>query len=696
MDSTHEKKLTPEELELNWYKNVYQGDDMPQLTLRAVIMGSLLGGFMSLSNLYVGLKTGWGLGVAITACILSFAIYKTLRTFFPRWFPTDMSILENNCMQSTASSAGYSTGGTMCSAIAAYLLVTGTHMSWPILAAWTFCLAALGVFMAIPMKRQMINIEQLKFPSGIAAAETLKSLHAAGQDAVDKARSLGIAGLFGGVIAWFRDAALPASMAIPSHAHIPGTILGLPLMRWTIGFEMSAIMIAAGSIMGWKIAWSLLGSAVINYGILAPAMVNAGAIETVNTSLPVLMPALLGKGWQIVAALPVIGDAINGGIAAFWTPFQDLYDVLSLKQAGFMALANQTLVPLLASVEGGDAALKLGYRSIVSWSTWTGASIMVASGLLAFALQWKTVLRAFSGLFDVFSPKKSAGEDPLAAIEVPSSWFLSGLLLSGLGCMTVLHFAFDTTWSMGFIAVLCTFFLAIVACRATGESDMTPVGAMGKITQLVFGVLAPSNLVTNLMTASVTAGAAGSSADLLTDLKSGYLLGANPRRQFIAQFLGIFAGTLVVVPAFYLLVPDASILGTDKWPAPSAQVWAAVARLLGSGLGALHETARWGMLIGCLIGVGLVLLTEYAPKKLKPFVPSATGVGLAMVIPFFNSLSMFIGAVIALVLEKRVPAFAEKYIIPVASGIIAGESIMGIIVALLAASGAMVWIANML
>jgi len=256
-----------------------------------------------------------------------------------------------------------------------------------------------------------------------------------------------------------------------------------------------------------------------------------------------------------------------------------------------------------------------------------------------------------------------------------------------MGCMAVLHYAFVTTWSMGFIAVLCTFFLSIVACRATGESDMTPVGAMGKITQLVFGVLAPSNLVTNLMTASVTAGAAGSSADLLTDLKSGYLLGANPRRQFIAQFLGIFAGTLVVVPAFYLLVPDASILGTDKWPAPSAQVWAAVARLLGSGLGALHETARWGMLAGCLIGVGLVLLTEYAPKKLKPFIPSATGVGLAMVIPFFNSLSMFIGAVIALVLEKRTPAFAEKYIIPVASGIIAGESIMGIIVALLTAAG---------
>ncbi|HNW34134.1 MAG TPA: OPT family oligopeptide transporter [Candidatus Ozemobacteraceae bacterium] len=687
MDSTQEKKLSPEEIELNWYKNVYQGDHMPQLTLRAVIMGSLLGGFMSLSNLYVGLKTGWALGVAITACILSFAIYKTMRTLFPKWFPTDMSILENNCMQSTASSAGYSTGGTMVSAIAAYLIVTGHHMHWTILAAWTFCLAALGVFMAIPMKRQMINIEQLKFPSGIAAAETLKSLHAAGQDAVDKARSLGIAGFLGGVIAWFRDAALPAAMAIPGFAHFPGKILGLPLIRWTIGFEMSAIMIAAGAIVGWKIAWSLLLGAFINYGLLAPAMVNMGAIDTVNLSLGTLMPALMGKGWQIIASVPVLGESINAGLAAFWAPFQDLHGLLMLDKAGFRTAVNQTLVPLLSSADGGEAAIKLSYRTIVGWSTWAGASIMVASGLLAFALQWHTVLRAFSGLFDIFSTKKKADNDPLAAIEVPTSWFVSGMIVSGLGCMAVLHYAFDTTFFMGIVAVICTFFLAIVACRATGESDITPVGAMGKITQLVFGVLAPSNLVTNLMTASVTAGAAGSSADLLTDLKSGYLLGANPRRQFLAQLFGIIAGTLVVVPAFYLLVPNAEVLGSDRWPAPSAQVWAAVARLLASGLGALHETARWGIFIGCLVGIALVLLSEYAPKKLKPFIPSATGIGLAMVIPFYNSLSMFMGAALAMMIEHRSQTFADKYIIPVASGVIAGESIMGIVVALLTATG---------
>ena len=98
LDTLEEDKgKTPEQIELEWYKTVYRGDTMPQLTVRAVIMGAILGGFMSLTNLYIGLKTGWALGVAITACILSFSLHKTLMLVFPRLFRTEMSILENNC-----------------------------------------------------------------------------------------------------------------------------------------------------------------------------------------------------------------------------------------------------------------------------------------------------------------------------------------------------------------------------------------------------------------------------------------------------------------------------------------------------------------------------------------------------------------------------------------------------------------------
>lgn len=610
----------PEQIELKWFREVYQGDNMKQLTLRAVVMGAFLGGFMSLSNLYIGLKTGWGLGVAITACILSYTIWKTLMTVMPFLFREEMTILENNCMQSTASSAGYSTGGTMVSAISAYLIITGTHMSWQVLTVWTIFLAMLGVFIAIPMKRQMINIEQLKFPSGIAAAETLKSLHSKGREASDKAKALGLGGLFGAGLVLLRDKGIRFShkdvfgldLSIPGLIPFKGHLKGQPLEKWTFSFEISAILVAAGAIIGWKMAWSLLLGGVVTYGVLAP--------------------------W--VAGMPPT-------------------------EAGVMAI---------------DVS-KLGYRAIVQWSTWAGAAIMVTSGLFMFALQWKTVKRAFSGLAGAFNPRADRQEDPMARIEVPGSWFIGGTFVAGLGCIFVLHYAFNTSWWMGLVAVALTFVLAMVAARATGESDITPIGAMGKITQLTFGVLAPSNMTTNLMTASVTAGAAGSTADLLVDLKSGYLLGANPRQQFIAQFLGIFAGTLVVVPAFYLLVPDASVLGSDKWPAPSAQVWAAVAKLLSNGIGSLHPAARNGLIIGGLVGLIIPALELMFPKKRK-YIPSAMGLGLSMVIPFFNSLSMFIGGLIALIIERTNKPAADKYIIPVSSGIIAGESLMGVTIAL--------------
>jgi OPT family oligopeptide transporter len=624
------------DVELNWYKNVYQGDNVPQFTLRSFLMGSLLGSFMALSNLYVGLKTGWGLGVAITACILSFALYSGLSRVAPSIFGRNLTILENNAMSSTASSAGSSTGGTMVSAIAAMLIVSGHHIPWPALVAWTFFLAVLGTVMAIPMKRQMINIEQLKFPSGTAAAETLRSLYSEGAEGRSKASALFASMGIGALITWLRDAHAVATQGIlatltrfsviPSNIPIPGlTIAGLPAARWTISFEGSLILVAAGALMGLRTTITMVVASLFNYAVLAPWVRELGGITG-----------------------------------------------------------------------------EVKFRTIVQWSLWPGAAIMVSSGLLSFGLQWRTVVRAFSGLGDVFKPRAKAvtkvgagpfreGEahdeiDPLARIEVPPSWFVGGMLFSTVGLVITGWLAFGINPLLGVVAVAMSFVLSIVACRATGETDTTPVGAMGKITQLTYGVLAPSNIATNLMTASITAGAAGSAADLLTDLKSGYLLGANPRKQFLAQLSGTVVGTIVVVPAFYKLVPDASILGSDRFPAPSAQVWKGVAQLLANGVHSLHYTARWGILVGLLIGLALPLLERAFPRH-KKYIPSAMGLGLAMVIPAFNSISMFLGALIAWAYAKAKPAAAETYVIPVASGLIAGESLLGVAVALMAASG---------
>jgi uncharacterized oligopeptide transporter (OPT) family protein len=200
---------------------------------------------------------------------------------------------------------------------------------------------------------------------------------------------------------------------------------------------------------------------------------------------------------------------------------------------------------------------------------------------------------------------------------------------------------------------------------------------MGKVTQLIFGAINPGNVNVNLMSANITSGAAISSADLLTDLKSGYMLGAHPRRQFLAQFAGIFIGTVVTAVSFTVLVPNAAALGNEQFPAPAAQTWSAVARALAHGLAALDAVRLWSIGIGAAVGVILTVLPLMFPKHAK-WVPSAAGAGLAWVFQWYYSLLFFLGGLIGFAWEKKWPKSAEEYTVPVASGVIAGGSLMGV------------------
>src|SRR5262245_17905515 len=207
------------------------------------------------------------------------------------------------------------------------------------------------------------------------------------------------------------------------------------------------------------------------------------------------------------------------------------------------------------------------------WSLWGGTSIMVFSSLTSVALQWRTLARAFTVFRRSERPAQSAAMD---AIEVPNSWLVAGLIPITIGLVIVQYLAFHISILLGLVAVAFSFIVTLVCCRATGETDTTPIGAMGKLTQLLYAVLPGAKGIasTNLMAAGTTAAAGGAAADLLTDLKSGYLLGANPRKQFIAQFSGIFFGILAVVPAWYSMVPDKKEL--EAFNPPATNMWKAV------------------------------------------------------------------------------------------------------------------------
>jgi uncharacterized oligopeptide transporter (OPT) family protein len=609
-------KGTPGEIERQWYEQVYRGrgDSMAQLTWRAVLIGSCLGGVLSLTNLYIGLKAGWGFGVAITASILSYALWTSLlKVGLAR---TPMTILENNCMQSTASSAGYSTGGTLISAFAAYIIVNHQSMSVPLMLAWVFFIAVLGVTMAIPMKRQMINIEQLRFPSGIAAAETLRALHAKSSQGLRAAKALGLAGLIAAIDKLWAEG---LSTISPSLERFSSGAVLTDLQKWLLGshyeawsgrtvvFSWDFIFLAAGAITGMRVCATMLVSGTLCWAVVVPVLQTKGIIE--------------GAGFAV----------------------------------------------------------------IVQWTLWFGASCMVAAGLLSFALSWRTALSAFRDLGKMLSFRPADASEP-GRIEAPMSWFCVGQIVSLIALAWLGHASFGMPVWQTAIAVALSFWLALVACRVTGETDTTPVGAMGKVTQLTFGALDPGNINVNLMSANITAGTATSAADLLTDLKSGYLLGAHPRQQFLAQFSGIFVGTVVTVLTFAVLVPNAQVLGTDQFPAPAAQTWSAVAIALGQGLSALESVKLWLIFAGGVVGVGLTLAPVLLPKY-QQSLPSAAAFGLAWLFHWYYGLLFFLGALAALLLERRKPKLAEDFTLPVASGVVAGGSLMGVVLVFWANGG---------
>jgi uncharacterized oligopeptide transporter (OPT) family protein len=600
-------KGTPEEIERQWFEQCYvgRGDTIPQLTWRAVIMGSLLGGILSLTNLYIGLKAGWGFGVAITACILSYAIWTTIHRV--GLAKTKMTILENNCMQSTASSAGYSTGGTLVSAFAAYILLNNQTLPLPLMFGWVFFLAVLGVTMAIPMKRQMINTEQLPFPSGIAAAETLRALHATGEKGARAARALGI---FGG--------------------------LTMISQFWSDGLRLINAKLEAFQISTWVNN--------LNQAIFGPAWIGRTVMFLWD---PIFIAAGMIVGMRVGLSMMI-------GAVTCWMVFVPLV---------------QAHIP--------EASGLSGYRELVQWTLWGGVACMVTSSILAVFMQWRSALRAFASIGDMFRGATHKSDNPVDAIEAPISWFLWGQLISLVALGWLAHYTFDMPYWQSALAVVLSFALALVACRVTGETDTTPVGPMGKIMQLTFGVLSPGNMNVNLMSANITAGAATSSADLLTDLKSGYLLGAHPTKQFIAQFAGIFIGTLVTVSAFGVLVPNAAALGSDQFPAPAAQAWKGVAEAMALGISHLHPIKVWSMAIGGLIGILLIVLPRIFPRQAR-WMPSPAGVGLAWTFHWFYSLLFFTGAVVGSVWHRRNAKQSDEFLFPVASGVIAGGAIMGV------------------
>ena len=584
----------------------------PQLTVRAIVTGMVLGGILSLCNIYAGLKIGWGFNMSITAMLLSFGLYKSLENVGGRPY----GMLENNINQTTASAGASISSAGLVAPIPALAMITGEQLSWWVLAVWTLAVSLVGIVVGIGLRRQMLIVDELPFPNGIAAAETIKQMYARGSEAMARVKALLVGGLLGGGakalihFAKIKKLLLPGSVAASLPAGSAGATAGIT--KYTLpnlGFvlDWSPLMVAVGVLIGPRAGTSMLLAAAIAWGWIAPIALDAGWAEP-----------------------------------------------------------------------GAAEAGKVWFSSINKWMLWPGVSMMVTAALTSFAFSWRSVVAAMRGTRAAATSKAGDSQH-----EVPRRVFLGALLavlvLATLGQVLF----FDIGIALAVSAVLLTFVLAIVAGRVSGETNITPVGPMGKVTQLIFGVVSPGNVAGNLMAANVTGGAASQTADLLHDMKTGLLIGASPKQQTIAQAFGVVAGATVGCWGYLLLIPDPrGMLLTDEWAAPAVLAWKTVAELFRDGIEAMPAMAPEAMAIAGGVGVVFAVLEKVLSKEKRKWVPSPGAMGLALVIPAYYAISMFLGGFISVVAERIDPKWAKRFVIVIAAGIIAGESLVGVGIAI--------------
>lgn len=342
----------------------------------------------------------------------------------------------------------------------------------------------------------------------------------------------------------------------------------------------------------------------------------------------------------------------------------------------------------IAAPASPDASI---YGQAIEFLLWPGVAMMVSAALVSTAFSLQRMFRSLDVRKQVEdeSPVEKSGElhDYIGPSRegIPANWMIAGFGIVMVLAVSAQILIFDIALPMAVLAVLLTFVLAVVAARVSGETGIPPIGALGKVTQLTFGLIHPTSVSVNLMTANVTGGAAGQCSDLLHDLKAGRLLGASVRAQAVAQILGVVVGSMVGSAAYLALVPNpAEMLLTEEWPAPAVATWKAVAELFRDGVDAAPSGAFMAALAGVVVGSLLAVFGHRLPARQAVWLPSPVSFGLAFVIPAFNSISLFLGATLALIATRVAPQWARRFVLPIAAGLVAGESLAGVGTAIIA------------
>lgn len=264
-------------------------------------------------------------------------------------------------------------------------------------------------------------------------------------------------------------------------------------------------------------------------------------------------------------------------------------------------------------------------------------------------------------------------------------WVIWGSIGSALALALFQKFSLGMPFGLTSAAILFSIPLMLVGIRVLGETNWGPISALTHLMQGVFAAIAPGSMLANIVGPGVTGSVASQSEGLMQDYKTGHMIGSTPRNLTYAQLIAVPVGAAAVAFVYPLLVATYGIGGDNGLQSPISQRFAGLARILSTGVSALPTGAVQALLIG--VGVGVALSVLEANPKLRKWVPSPTGIGIGILVPGSAVIAMFAGAAIGELWRMIARKSYEQRVTPIASGLIAGEAIIAVLIPILVSIG---------
>ena len=594
-----------------------------ELTLRGLVLGSLITFLFTAANVYLGLKVGLTFASSIPAAVISMAILARVK---------DSSILENNIVQTVASAAG-----TLSAIIFVLpgLVIVGWWTGFPFWQSFLICLSGgvLGVLFTIPLRRALVTTSDLPYPEGVAAAEVLKvgsGTRGETKDETGEARE----GLTAVILGSVASAGLAIVTATRFAAAEMSGVFRLGAASSGYNFAWSLALLGAGHLVGLSVGMAMLTGLIIAWGIAVPILTSLNPAES---------------GVDLAGHTMTIWRTQVRFIGAGAIAIAAIYTLARLTKPVVGGLVS-TLAASRARAVGDDRDRDLSPK----WIGALTAVCLLISAWLAFDFARSTNLAGSALALTIFT--------------IPFV-LLVGFLIAGIcGYMAGLIGASNSPISgVGILSIVICASTLVLVVPPIPDAQAPLVAFALFVTAIVFACATISN-------------------DNLQDLKTGQLVGASPRRQQIALIVGVAAGALVIPSVLNLLAkaygfagaPNLDVVAPNPLPAPQATLISALAQ------GVIGSQLEWKMLgIGALVGVGLIALdtTMGALKKLR-IPPLAVGIGVYL--PMSATFAVVVGAVVGHWYNRRARSFSDperagRLGTLVASGLIVGESLWGVL-----------------